>query len=239
MKARTALSGFLLAGTILSGTAQANLVTNGDFSLGNIGFSSQYRYVDTGNPSEGVYTIATDPRALHSGATGYGDHTSGTGNMMVANGATGANVTVWEQTVVVTADTDYVLSGWAASWGNYGDGIDTSPARLQLFANGSQVGSEFTVEETNGVWSQFYVSLNTGSVTSLTLTIIDANQAYAPNDFSLDDISLSIAPDPISVPEPGTLALYALGLFGLALSRWFHIVGCPIASEFVQKQKNA
>lgn len=219
MKRRTALSGLLLAGTVISGAAQANLITNGDFSLGNIGFSSQYRYVDTGNTSEGVYTIATDPRALHSSATGYGDHTSGSGNMLVANGATNANVTVWEQTVVVTAGTDYVLSGWAASWGNYGDGIDTSPARLQLFANGSQIGGEFTVDETNGVWSQFQVALNTGSTTSLTLTIIDANQAYAPNDFSLDDLSLSIAPEPTTVPEPTSIMLAALSLIGLMFGR--------------------
>ena len=39
--------GFLvvLAGLMVSGSASANLVTNGDFEAGNIGFTSSYGFV--------------------------------------------------------------------------------------------------------------------------------------------------------------------------------------------------
>ena len=217
MKTKVALSGLFLAGTLVSGVAHANLIANGDFSLGNTGFSSQYRYMSMQNVSEGVYAITSNPTELHSGATSYGDHTSGSGNMMVVNGATNPNVVIWEQSVAVLPSVDYVLSGWAASWGHYGDGIDTSPARLQFFLNNSMIGGEFSVEKKNGVWAEFQWKFNSGSLTNLPLSIVDANLAYAPNDFSLDDLSLTIAPTPIQEPSP--LMLLAAGLTGLAFSR--------------------
>ena len=71
----------------------ANLLVNGDFSLGNMGFTSDYIFTDDTEP-EGTYCINTDPHNCHPGGASYGDHTTGTGLMLNANGAVTPNQTV-------------------------------------------------------------------------------------------------------------------------------------------------
>src|SRR6202008_2603979 len=63
------------------------LVTNGDFSAGNTGFSSNY-ILGTGGSygavsNAGTYSITTNPKLAHSNFAIFGDHTTGTGNMLV------------------------------------------------------------------------------------------------------------------------------------------------------------
>ena len=60
-----------------------NLVVNGDFELGNTGFSSDYTYVADipGNQSEmvpeGTYTVINNPNLVHTGFSACNDHTPG------------------------------------------------------------------------------------------------------------------------------------------------------------------
>jgi hypothetical protein len=83
-----------------------NLIVNGDFELGNQDFFTEYTYLDpsiqgvwTLGP-EYMYTVSTDPSLYHSQWPSFGDHTSGSGKMMIVNGTYGMPVkTVWEQTV--------------------------------------------------------------------------------------------------------------------------------------------
>lgn len=84
-----------------------NLILNGDFEAGNTGFISQYTYVSTTGPSAlqppYVYAIGTSPSSYHSAWTNFGDHTNGSGNMMIVNGSSNglpAEI-VWEQTVTL------------------------------------------------------------------------------------------------------------------------------------------
>lgn len=69
-----------------------DLITNGDFEAGNTGFTTEYNYL---NPSitgtwtlgpEYLYTIGTNPNLYHNAWTSFGDHTTGTGKMMIVNG---------------------------------------------------------------------------------------------------------------------------------------------------------
>lgn len=77
---------FLAIIVLFSRYADANLITNSDFSLGNTEFSSGYTY-DTSNVTwEGVYTVGANPQLYHRGATSFGDHTTGSGMMLIANG---------------------------------------------------------------------------------------------------------------------------------------------------------
>jgi hypothetical protein len=89
--------------------------------------------------------------------------------------------------VSVAPQTQYSFSGWVASWTNL------SPARLRVFINGVQVGQDFAAPSTNGLWSQFVKSWNSGSNTSAILAIVDENVSGDGSDFSLDDLSLSTA----------------------------------------------
>lgn len=209
----------LAAGLALSTNTNASLLVNGDFELGNTGFASQYSYAPSPTGAEGYYVVSADTRALHPGATIYGDHTTGSGNMLTANGATTPNLYVWSQEVSVISGTDYLFSGWATSWGHFGDGIDVNPARLALLANDRRIGDEFVVERVNGNWTRFEFGFNSGSDTNIVLRLFDTNTAGAPNDFSLDDLSLDLRVAPSQIPEPSSLALIGLALAGIGAAR--------------------
>ncbi len=197
------------------GVASADLIFNGDFEAGNVGFQSGYAYASS-STAEGVYKVATDPRSLNPAAASFGDHTTGAGLMMIVNGATTPDRTVWQQTISVVSESTYTLSGWAASWGNPGNGIDPSPADLRLLVNGTQIGSDFSITPENGQWTQFLASWNSGTSTTATIRIVDVNTEPFGNDFTLDDLSF-IGP---AVPEPSALASLVSGLVVLLAARW-------------------
>ncbi len=98
----------ILACLALATTALGqNLVVNGDFEAGNTGFTTEYTYLDPANTGtwtlgpEYMYTVSTNPNSYHSSWTSFGDHTTGTGKMMIVNGSSdgGDAEVVWAQTV--------------------------------------------------------------------------------------------------------------------------------------------
>ncbi len=114
--------------TVPAMAAQPNLITNGDFESGNTGFTTEYTYLDpskTGTWTLGpeyMYTVGTDPHLYHSAWASFGDHTSGSGKMMIVNGTYLNNETkiVWAQEdvaipapeAVVTSRTLYAGQNW-------------------------------------------------------------------------------------------------------------------------------
>lgn len=163
-----------------------NLVVNGDFSAGATGFTSDY-IPGTGGAfgllsNEGQYAVDTDPNLTHMNFASYGDHTSGTGNMMVVNGSGIANTNVWCQTIAVTPNTDYNFSSWFSTC------VSSSPAILQFAINGTQLGTPATAPFATGVWAPFNATWNSGTSTSATICITNQNIATSGNDFALDDI---------------------------------------------------
>ena len=206
-----------------------NLVNNGDFGAGNTGFTSDYIYAGvagtlsptSGNSNtlwdEGTYSVGTDPFSFHSSWTSFGDHTTGTGNMLIVNGAE-SPVTVWQGTLsspLVVGQT-YEFSAWVANLypppGGSGT-IPINPAQLQFSVGGSTIGSMYTAPGV-GVWSEFTATFVAGIEP---IAVLDLQTAPNGNDFAMDDISIKV------VPEPGTLALFAgsglLALFGWRRSR--------------------
>lgn len=194
MKTSTAIQHlvvFLLLSIAISETCAqcsitSNLVTNGDFSSGNSGFSSSYGYNPGNLTPEGKYDILTNPNDDHSNFSACGDHTSGAGNMMVINGANAAGVTVWCGSVNVTANSSYTFSTWVASV------HPTSPAILQFSINGVNLGSTFTASSTTCNWQQFCETWNSGVSTTASICIVNQNTAATGNDFALDDIQMGI-----------------------------------------------
>ena len=174
----------------------ANLVTNGDFESGNTGFTSGYTYGDVSGP--GTYWIGTNAsQAPGANADWYngGDHTTGTGNMLVANGANSATTPVWEEVVPVTPNTTYTFSYWGAEV----DHDSNSLPDLQLKINGRSVGSnKFPANspDNGGSWKNFTVTWNSGSSSRADLALFDLNTDTPWNDFALDDISFGAHPAP-------------------------------------------
>ena len=164
------------------------LVVNGDFSSGNSGFSTNY-VVGTGGSwgllsNAGTYGISTSPSLLHNNFSVCQDHTTGTGNMMIVNGANTSGTDVWCQTVSVTQNTDYQFSAWIANALN-----DINVAQLQFSINGTNLGSSFSTATTACTWNQFFEVWNSGTNTSIEICVTNLNSSGGGNDFSIDDIS--------------------------------------------------
>lgn len=205
--------------------AGVNLIANGDFSSGDAGFTSDYHFV--GQPAKPSSTYGTPPAydsfnefTYAIGANADLFHAlwadvpapGGSGDYMIVNGATtrpasGGDYAVWEQTVTITPGASYDFSAQIVSI------TPVSPARLDVFANGVQVGSTATVGAL-GVWGAFSAVISAGSATTIDLRIEDANLVAVGNDFGLADITLAAA-----VPETSTWAMMGLGFLALALSR--------------------
>ncbi len=161
-----------------------NLITNGDFSAGNSGFTSAYTYNPDGIP-EGQYFIGVNPNQWNSALSGCGDHTSGSGNMMMVNGSATEGLTVWSTTLTVAPHTNYAFSTWIQSISG------ANPALLQFSINDNPLGSLIQAPATTCNWSQFYTLWNSGTHTTITISIINKNTVANGNDFALDDISFA------------------------------------------------
>jgi hypothetical protein len=162
----------------------SNLLTNGDFEQGATGFSTQYTLMsqvyDTGE-----CTVASNPNAANSNLASFGDHTTGSGKMLIANGSTTANVVVWQETVSVSTNAALVFSGFVASC------YPLSPAMLQINVNGQNIGS-VTAPSAAGSWLSFSFNWNSAAATSAAITIVDENTAMSGNDFALDDLFFGV-----------------------------------------------
>jgi gliding motility-associated-like protein len=177
---------YTCSATLING----GLVTNGNFSSGNTGFSSNYipgpggTWGPLSNP--GTYSVTNNPNSAHSNFYSFGDHTTGTGNMLVCNGSAVANDVAWSQTITVTPNTFYNFSAWVASTENTSAG---SEAQLQFSINGSLIGPVYSAPLTGATWANFFVNWNSGSNTSAIIKIVDQNTSGGANDFALDDIN--------------------------------------------------
>ncbi|MCB9353038.1 MAG: gliding motility-associated C-terminal domain-containing protein [Lewinellaceae bacterium] len=168
--------------TVNSVDLNNNQIINGDFEGGAFGFTSDYLYSPGDLWPEGVYDVITNPQDDHPNFAPCEDHTSGSGNMMVVNGAGIPNQNVWCQTVPVTPNTQYVFSAWVTSV------ISTSPAILQFSINGQPIGPIYGAPGTTCLWTNFYTTWNSGGNASATICIVNMNTALSGNDFALDDI---------------------------------------------------
>lgn len=163
-----------------------NAITNGDFSAGATGFTSDY-VPGTGGAfgllsSAGTYATTTSPNFVHNNFAAFGDHTTGTGAMLVMNGAQVVGQDIWCQTVGVSPNTTYTFSAWLAS------AVSASPAQLQYTVNGAPIGN-LNASGVLGLWVNFTSTWNSGTATTATLCITNLNTAESGNDFAIDDIA--------------------------------------------------
>jgi gliding motility-associated-like protein len=165
-----------------------NAVSNGDFSAGATGFTTELD-LGAGGPwgqlsAEGTYAVSTNPQLVHSNFSSCGDHTGG-GNMLLVNGSAVSNANVWCQTVTIQPNTTYAFSAWLMSVS------PESPAILDFAVNGVGLGDPLLASFSTCSWASFYATWSSGTSTTANICITNQNLATSGNDFALDDISFS------------------------------------------------
>ncbi|MBC7391227.1 MAG: gliding motility-associated C-terminal domain-containing protein [Opitutaceae bacterium] len=175
---------YIVKDSIYSG----NLILNPDFSLGNSGFMSQYRYESRTDStfnsrylSRTDYNVVTDPKLSNKFQDNAVDHTTGSGKMLNVDGSTIANLYLWRETISVSPNTAYNFSIWV------NDLTGISSPILQFTINGQVIGSLFTPTN-NKVWEQFSQSWNSGTNTTADIRIESKNLTAFGNDFAFDDV---------------------------------------------------
>jgi len=175
-----------------SSTYATNLVFNGDFELGNNGFSTDYVF-KTSNTSgaQRTYGITDSASKFYSAFSNCGDHTTGSGKMFVCDGSTNPTNRIWSQTVPVKPGSTYTFTYWIQSV------TSPSPAQIETRINNVVLpagtnANPYTAPATNTCnnWQKVSYSWTAGvGVTSADLSIYDKNFVDIGNDFALDDIS--------------------------------------------------
>ncbi|MEO6542243.1 MAG: hypothetical protein ABIN74_14670 [Ferruginibacter sp.] len=154
--------------TVPSGgdTSTANLIFNGDFNLGNVGFTSEFWwYPNCDFPCFKCYNICNAGGIY--------------GNVM---GFNGFSLIAWQQTVPVFSNRDYTFS---ASFYN----VNNAMATIQIYINDIPISNAFDLQPIG--WQTFSFPWNSGNATSAVIKIRDHNGNENGNDFALDKISLT------------------------------------------------
>ncbi len=161
----------------------AQTFLNADFESGNTGFTSDYQFAGS-NSTEGEFTVRSDPQNWNGLFVNFGDHTTGSGKMLVVNGATSGNPAIWRQTISLGANTSYCFRAWT------GTAVSGGPANLMLRINGSQVGPSFVLPASADSWVLWEQPWTSSAAASYIFEIVNANTSIFPNDFYVDDVSL-------------------------------------------------
>lgn len=177
------------------------LIYNGNFELGNVGFTSEYYYQadvagntelwdHNANGGTNGYGVGTNAQNYHSNFWGV-DHTTGTGagNFMIVNGH--GTLEIWKQEgIPVVPLTTYYFSGYGLSLNS-----SAERAKLQFEINDAPIGSELHVatgvnNNGNNNWGKFWGQWTApAGVTEAKVRVINNNPALGGNDFGLDDLS--------------------------------------------------
>ena len=191
---------FVIGNNILN----AQILTNGNFETGGSGngfLVTDYTLINppNGTSNPGSYTRTTNPALMNTSFNAGGDHTTGTGNMLVIDGATTPNKFFWTTGSTggtipgFTVGVSYVFSFWIKSVSNQVSNDATRANISAFFVNAINVnpaGLDNLAPLPSNGWQQVsysFVATNTNVMVRLkTLSV-----AAVGNDFAVDDFSIT------------------------------------------------
>jgi len=167
------------------------MVTNGDFSQGNMGFSSDMIYTSLYSPCN--YYVA--PTFFTMTFPTLDDHTPSSDSMFMSlDGCVNGPTKIYEQTVLgLNPNTPYRFSYWATRAG-------ANEPIFEIHLIGDITGDSILPIETgltvptgsnNFIWDEYGITMwNSGVNSSVTIKIINLETNGYGVDFGLDDVSL-------------------------------------------------
>lgn len=167
------------------GVASADLIANGGFESGPGGFSTDYEYTSD-LTSSGTVVVGYDPCDHHPLAASYGDHTSGRGRMLIANGSTDGSAAVWEQTVSVAPNTEYAFYYWLSTW----TPSTSQQTQIRCLFDGVRTGPAGFTPSDAGDWGVVLFRWKSGAASQVNIRLVDRTGTIENNDFALDDIGM-------------------------------------------------
>jgi MYXO-CTERM domain-containing protein len=190
-----------------------NLITNGTFSRGRTGFTSEYNFDDsrsftnagaTGGGPEGNYTVTNNPNGWHEeftrmlgGAIVWQD-ADGDGWAALFNGV--PNRIAYQTSLAVTSGQPYSVQISVADWGQF------NRARLYMEVDGLRVTPIVQPRSSGGFamnWERLTGTFRAPRTANVAVRIIDLETATGGNDFGLDDVALRLA-SPTSCSQTDT-----------------------------------
>ncbi|MBI2258212.1 MAG: VCBS repeat-containing protein [Flavobacteriia bacterium] len=164
-----------------------NLIVNGGFEGGDVGFSSDYTpdLVTTGSLHD-RYAVGSNANynSVHTGTANEGT------NFLFADGSITSNTNVWCQAIAVNANTFYQFSGDFCNTLLQSNSNPNYP-NLAVTINGIQSFNTGPIPQDPDIWlnDQSFVFCSDENQT-IELCILDLNTLAVGNDFGIDDLSL-------------------------------------------------
>jgi PEP-CTERM motif len=215
-----------IAATPSIAMAGPNLITNGDFTAGFSGFTTQYDVVAPAPNAlfpEGTITIADNPNSVHQ----YWVNLGTTYPLLLVNGATSGSPVIWEEDNILTSQGGaYQFSANVmdiccnASFGSNSN--SPSDILFQVNVNGSgwidladYLTAPGAIAQSGDSGILEFISADFTSTAGGQFDIRAMNNidVAGGNDFALTNIAVT------AVPEPVTIALFGTGLVAAAAMR--------------------
>ncbi len=213
---------FILILLSVSSVHSQNFLTNGGFESGGSGngflVTSPYSLATTpGTSIQGNYSFVNNPNAMNATFIIGGDHTTGTGKMMVVHGSTTPGLNFFWSTGNTggaipgfVIGQSYIFSYWIKSVSN----TVTNPVTQANIAFSTGVGdiSNVIPSTLNSYaplpaqgWQKVSYTFTADDVNIL-IQLSNINISPIGNDFAIDDMSITCASPPIlSITNPATV----------------------------------
>jgi large repetitive protein len=166
---------------VASGGTSVDLITNGDFSAGATGFTSDY--ILSGNLiPEATYNVGPTASVFHPSFNGSGNNG---GNFLVVNGSSVPGQSVWSQTVSVQPNASYDIGLFLSSM------VAGNPGQIQMRVDGVDLGGIMNCPGTINTWVPFTQTWTAGLSPFATLSLHSMSSSSGGNDFGVDDITMN------------------------------------------------